>query len=322
MPIPIGDDEEIIWDDEAYQKVWDGLKAKKQNNSALAEKLFQEAVKLGSTEAIGELGVLYVEQEKFDSANESLELAIKAGELGCLQKLSGKRWDGSEKIAELAYEKGVELYALEDDSYRYWYKLAARLGNLRAATILSLSVESIEEQKEWLHLLIESGDTTAMVELAEFLIDESSFEEAEDLLIKAKTLGSPYSDERLIHLERIRTSRSAEYKEICSLFDLGFDAKNKGDLEQAEIYWRKVLLYEGYDHYDRVLEALDCLGVLVANQGRLLEAADFWCEAYSRSIADSFKQQYSNRLRQLIGDVQGEDLAEMKKKLLAVGFKF
>ena len=322
MPEPFDEDAEIIWDDEVYQKVWDGLRAKRQNRPELAEQLFQDAIKQGSTEALGEIGVLYVEQGNTTFANRALKLAIKAGELGALQKLAGLRWKGSDKIAEMVYEKGAELYNPENLNYRYWYKLAARLGHLRAAALLSLNIESVEEQKEWLYILIEGGDTTAMVELAEVLMDESSFEAAKNLLSQAKSLGSPHADEGLTSLDRLKTSRSAEYQEICSLFELGFDSKNQGNLEQAELYWRKVILYEGYDHFDRVLEALDCLGVLVANQGRLLEAADFWCRAYSRSIAESFKSQYSNRLRHLAGDVKGSDLAELRKKLLEIGLDF
>jgi TPR repeat protein len=322
MPIPFDENDDIIWDDQVYQKVWDGLKAKRQNNLDLAEKLFQDAIKQGSTEALGELGVLYVEQGNTTLANRALKLAIKAGELGALQKLAGLRWQGSDKIAELVYEKGKELYSPENLNYRYWYKLAARLGSLRAATLLSLNVESVEEQKEWLNILIVDGDTTAMIELAEMLIDESNFEEAKTLLNKAQSLGSPYVDESLIRLERLRASRSPEYQKICSLFELGFESKNNGDLEQAELLWRQVILYEGYDQFDRVLEALDCLGVLVANQGRLQEAADFWSEAYRRSIAETFKQRYFKRLETLVGDASGSDLTEIKKKIHAVGLDF
>ncbi len=322
MPEPLDEDAEIIWDDEVYQKVWDGVRAKRQNRPDVAEQLFQDAIKQGSTEALGEIGVLYVEQGNTTLANRALKLAIKAGELSALKKLAGLSWKGSDKIAEMIYEKGKELYSPESENYRYWYKLAARLGHLRAAALLSLNIESVEEQKEWLNILINGGDTTAMVELAEVLMDEASFEEADSLLSQAKSLGSPHVVESLRRLDRLKTSRSDEYKEICSLFDLGFDSKNQGNLEQAEVYWRQVILYEGYDHFDRVLEALDCLGVLVANQGRLLEAADFWCEAYRRSIAETYKQEHSNRLRQLVGKATGPDLTKIRKKVLAVGLDF
>lgn len=321
MPQPFDEESEITWDDEVYQKVCDGLTAKRENKSDLAEQLFQDAIKQGSTEALGEIGVLYVEQGNATVANRALKLAIKAGELSALEKLAGLSWKGSDKIAEMIYEKGKELYSPENPHYRNWYKLAARLGHLRAATLLSLNIESVEEQKEWLHILIQGGDTTAMVELAEVLVDESSFEEAKNLLIQAKSLGSPHADEGLEHLDRIKTMRSSEYHEICSLFELGFDAKNQGNLEQAELLWRQVIMYEGYDHFDRVLEALDCLGVLVANQGRLVEAADFWGEAYSRSIAETFKQRYSGRLEKLLGDAKGSDLLEIRKKLLEINFE-
>jgi tetratricopeptide (TPR) repeat protein len=322
MTQPIDDDSDIIWDDPVYQKVHDGLKAKKQSNLDLAEKLFLEAVKQGSKEALAEIGVLYVEQGQTTFANRALKVAIESCEIGSLQQLAGLRWKGSDKIAELIFQRGSEGYDAGEKNYRNWYKLAARLGNLRAATLLSFSENSVEEQKEWLSILIESEDSTAIVELADMFLDELNFEEAENLVERAKSLGSPDADRLSTRLERVKTSRSSEYQEVCSIFELAFDSKNRGDLALAEAQWRQVILYEGYDHFDRVLEALDCLGVLVANQGRLLEAADFWCEAYRRSISDTYKQEHSNRLRQLVGKATGPDLAEIRKKVLAVGLDF
>ncbi len=321
MTPPIDDDSDIIWDDPVYQKVYDGLKAKKQSDLDLAEKLFLEAVKHGSKQALAEIGVLYVEQGQTTFANRALKLAIESGEIGSLQQLAGLRWKGSDKIAELIFQRGSEFYDAGEKNYRNWYKLAARLGNLRAATLLSFSENSVEEQKEWLSILIESEDSTAMVELADMFLDELNFEDAENLVERAKSLGSPHADRLSTRLERVKTSRSAEYQEVCSMFELAFDSKNRGDLALAESQWRQVILYKGYDHFDRVLEALDCLGVLVANQGRFLEAADFWCQAYSLSIADSYKQRNTNRLKQLIGDIKGEDLVSFRKKLSVIGLE-
>ena len=315
-------EDDIVWDDQLYQKVCDGLTAKSQNNQKLAESLLQEAFKEGSTEALAELGVLYVEQGETTLANRAIKLAIKAGELASLQKLAGLRWKGSDKICELVFEKGQEQLNAKASNYRHWYKLAARLGHAKSAALLSLvDGNSVDEQKEWLYILIEADDTTAMVELAEILISESSFQEAENLLLKAKSLGSTFVEDSLLTLDEVMNNK-VEYEKVCALFEEGFDAKNEGDLLRAESCWREVILFTGNDRFDRVLEALDCLGVLLANQGRLLEAVDFWCDAYKRSIAEWNVQRYSERLEYALAQSTDEDEDEIEKKIAAVGLHF
>lgn len=322
MGEPTNQEDDIIWDDKVYQKVWDGLKAKTQNNPDLAESLFLEAVKLGSTEALAELGVMYVERGEATYANRAIKLAISAGELGSLQKLAGLRWKGSAKISELVFEKGQDVFTSNGNGHRHWYKLAARLGHVGAATLLSLmESKSVDERKEWLYLLVEANDTAAMIELAEILFGENASEEAENLLDKANSLGSARRGKSLNDLEETK-NRKAEYENICAMFSKGLDSISEGDTDRAEACWREVILYKGEDPFGQVLQSLDCLGVLLANKGELLEAVDFWCEAYRRSIAESYKQASSDRLKQAFEKAKGADLIQIEKKLHAVGLRF
>jgi hypothetical protein len=81
----------------------------------------------------------------------------------------------------------------------------------------------------------------------------------------------------------------------ADLFTLGWDNMQAKNLELAEFYWRKGVAFTGPDPWDQVMNCMDCLGVLLANSGRI-EEAEYWWKESVRRFRNSDSQRHLDQL--------------------------
>ena len=80
------------------------------------------------------------------------------------------------------------------------------------------------------------------------------------------------------------------------LFSQGWDYMVSKDLVMAEKFWTKGARFMGPDPFDQVMNCMDCLGVLLANQDRLDEA-EFWWKESVRRFRNSDSQRHLDQLK-------------------------
>jgi len=82
----------------------------------------------------------------------------------------------------------------------------------------------------------------------------------------------------------------------ADLFSQGWDHMVSKRLELAEQFWTRGAEYKGPDPYDQVMNCMDCLGVLLANQDRMDEA-EFWWKESVRRFRNSDSQRHLDQLK-------------------------
>lgn len=80
------------------------------------------------------------------------------------------------------------------------------------------------------------------------------------------------------------------------LFNQGWDHMVSNNLALAEEFWKRGAEYKGPDPFDQVMNCMDCLGVLLANQERMDEAEYWWKESVRR-FPNSDSQRHLDQLK-------------------------
>lgn len=150
------------------------------------------------------------------------------------------------------------------------------------------------------------AEYTKLIDHVFFYADEESTLDLGPMFGRVPILSLDSSDEN-----------EADYANVSAMFSVGLDAINAGDEQKAEKYWRKALHYSGPDPFDQTLYSHDCLGVLLANQGKTQEALDIWTKGLLKYKSDEF----INRLRNVLDTEKDEQILTRARQALE-NYKF
>ena len=100
-------------------------------------------------------------------------------------------------------------------------------------------------------------------------------------------LGSMLGEVEIFDRDK-QVENEANFANVGAMFSHGMTLIERGDEASAEVYLRKATNFQGDDDYDQILYAHDCLGALLANQGRMKEAVDIWTQGLIRYKSSEF----------------------------------
>ena len=100
-------------------------------------------------------------------------------------------------------------------------------------------------------------------------------------------LGSLLGEVEIFDRDR-QVENEADFANVGAMFSHGMTLIEQGDESSAEVYLRKAMNFPGDDDFDQTLYAHDCLGVLLANQGRMKEAVEIWTQGLNRYKSREF----------------------------------
>lgn len=222
---------------------------------------FKKAVDKGATEAISQLGFLYLVMEEFDLAEEYL--------------LKGLKYDNSKKMA--SHYLG-HLYGMKNikSKAKKYYKQAIEFGDKKACLCLARFFDEnndFENAINYYHKAIEYYPEEASINLATILFeDDSKSKEGENLLKAIKNskdseiqflIASVYDKfAKNISKAKLHYNKAIKLGDKKSYHKLGHLFEKKEDFENAEKYFMKS--YEMNEDYS----ALICLAELQLNYNK------------------------------------------------------